>query len=87
MDYKSLRKATGMTQKSFAAYFGVGYRTVQHWDGGDRQCPDYLLDLMAYKLVHEGIIPQPDTQCTITYTPPEMETARFPVYEAPEGIR
>lgn len=56
MDFKELRKLSGMTQKAFAEYFNIPQRTVENWDGGQRQCPDYILDLMLYKLNKENII-------------------------------
>ena len=56
MTIKELRKASGMTQKAFAEYFGVSKRTIESWEGGQRECPHYLLGLMVYKLKNEGII-------------------------------
>jgi DNA-binding transcriptional regulator YiaG len=56
MNFKELREASGMSRPKFADYFGIPYRTVQSWELGDRKCPEYLLDLMKYKLIHEGII-------------------------------
>ena len=56
MDVKTLRTLSGMTQKAFADYFCIPYRTVQDWNAGKRKCPEYLLDLMAYKLEKEGVI-------------------------------
>jgi DNA-binding transcriptional regulator YiaG len=56
MTFKELREASGMSRKQFAEYFGMSYRAVQSWELGDRQCPQYLLDLMEYKLKHEGFI-------------------------------
>jgi DNA-binding transcriptional regulator YiaG len=55
MTIKSLREASGMTQKAFAEYFGIPKRTVENWEGGKNKCPSYLLDLMEYKLRNEGI--------------------------------
>ena len=57
MEYtlKELRTATGMTQKQFGEYFGIPHRTIQNWEGGQRECPGYLLDLMIYKLENEKI--------------------------------
>lgn len=54
-EYKELRLSTGMGQGEFAKYFGVPLRTAQHWEYGDRKCPDYLIDLMKYKLEKEGL--------------------------------
>lgn len=56
MTIKELRTLSNMTQKAFAEYFGVSKRTVETWEGGQRRCPDYLFNLMKYKLEHEGII-------------------------------
>lgn len=45
-----LRESTGMNRKSFAEYFGIPYRTMTDWERGERQMPEYLLRLMAYKV-------------------------------------
>lgn len=52
----NLRQQSGMTQKAFAEYFDIPQRTVENWEGGQRGCPKYLLKLMQYKLINEGII-------------------------------
>lgn len=51
-----MRKAAGMTQQAFADYFGIPKRSVENWEGGKRDCPPYLLDLIRYKLEREGLI-------------------------------
>jgi DNA-binding transcriptional regulator YiaG len=56
MTIKALREASGMTQKAFSEYFSIPKRSVENWEGGRRECPSYLLDLMEYKLKTEGII-------------------------------
>ena len=56
MTFKELREASGMSRQQFIDYFNSPYRTIQSWDLGDRQCPQYLLDLMEYKLKNEGQI-------------------------------
>lgn len=56
MTAKELRTASGMTQKAFAEYFGISKRAIESWEGGKRECPEYLLSLMEYKLRNEGII-------------------------------
>lgn len=50
MTLKELREASGMSRNQFCEYFGIPYRTVQDWELGNRNCPEYLLDLMKYKL-------------------------------------
>ena len=56
MNFKELRKLSGMTQKEFSEYFGIPKRTIENWDCNVNKCPDYLLDLMEYKLRKEGKI-------------------------------
>ena len=56
MEFRELRKLSGMTQKAFAEYFEIPKRTIESWDMGVRQCPEYLLKLMEYKLIKEGKI-------------------------------
>lgn len=56
MGIKEMRKAAGMTQQAFADYFGIPKRSVENWEGGKRDCPPYLLDLIRYKLEREGLI-------------------------------
>ena len=56
MNIKELRAATGMTQKAFAEFFRIPKRTVEDWEYEKRKCPDYLVDLIHYKLLKEGLI-------------------------------
>ena len=53
---KEMRNLSGMTQKNFSEYFGIPMRTIQDWENNRRQCPDYTLDLIQYKLEKENII-------------------------------
>lgn len=54
MTFKELRIASGMSQRLFAEYFGIPKRTVENWEAGVNKCPDYLLNLMKYKLDNEN---------------------------------
>lgn len=53
MTFKELRKESGMKQKEFSEYFGIPLRTIENWERGENKCPQYLLDLMEYKLNNE----------------------------------
>lgn len=52
---KMARGKMGVSQAKFADYFGVPKRTYQDWEYGTRKMPEYLLQLMLYKLKMEGI--------------------------------
>lgn len=58
MTIKELREASGMTQKAFAEYFGISKRAIESWEGGQRKCPEYLLNLIEYRLRNEGLLKQ-----------------------------
>lgn len=42
-----------MTIGEFAEFFGIPRRTVENWVYGVRSCPEYVRDLMLYKLERE----------------------------------
>ena len=48
-----------MSRQAFGDYFKIPYRTLQNWELEVRECPEYLLDLMKYKLEKENEIKQP----------------------------
>ena len=56
MEFRELRKATGMSQRKFASYFGIPRRTVENWDSGVNECSPYIINLMHYKLEKENML-------------------------------
>lgn len=56
MTIKQLREQTGLSQQKFGDYFGIPLRTIQNWENGVRECNEYIVNLIAYKLKHEGMI-------------------------------
>lgn len=48
--FKAIRQQTGMSRTEFAQWLGIPYRTMQEWELGRRQMPDYVLRLIAYKV-------------------------------------
>lgn len=48
-----IRSQTGMNKKEFAEYLGIPYRTLQDWELGNTQAPEYVLRLIAYKVMWE----------------------------------
>ena len=55
-----IRKGTGMNRREFAEYFEIPYRTVQDWELGNRQMPEYLFRLMEYKIRIEKLVREQD---------------------------
>lgn len=60
MTIKEILSAANITQQQMSDYFGIPKRTIENWCSSSptntRKCPDYLLNLMEYKLRQEGII-------------------------------
>lgn len=58
LDIKTMRKQTGLTQAEFGkVLYGIPLRTIQNWEGGKRECPEYVLRLIEFKLRLEKLIP------------------------------
>lgn len=53
---KELRTLTGMSQHAFGDYFKIPMRTIQNWENGVRECNEYIIELIEYKLKNEGMI-------------------------------
>ena len=51
--FKAIREEPGMKRKDFSDWLGIPYRTVQEWELGRRVMPEYVLRLIAYKVVNE----------------------------------
>ncbi len=51
--FKMVRAESGMNRKDFAEWLGIPYRTMQEWELGRRAMPQYVLDLIAYKVRNE----------------------------------
>ena len=53
---KELRTKAKMTQAKFAAYFHIPISNIGRWETKNRQPPNYLIELIEYKLLNEKII-------------------------------
>lgn len=47
---RDLRDTTGMTQKAFAAMYGIPLSTLRKWEQGEASPPPYVLSLIARAL-------------------------------------
>jgi len=52
---KKARKATGLSQSEFAGYLEIPIRTLQQWEQGRRNLPDYVLKPIPFKLEADGL--------------------------------
>lgn len=56
MTIRELRDLSGMTQHEFADYLEIPFRSIQNWEGGQRNAPEYVVELIEYKLIKEGLV-------------------------------
>jgi DNA-binding transcriptional regulator YiaG len=56
MTIKEMRTASGMTQQQFSEKLQIPKRSIENWEGGKRECPEYLLHLIEYYLKKEKLI-------------------------------
>lgn len=54
-EIKSLREQTGMTRKEFSLHIGIPLRTIEDWESGRRNPPEYIPRLIAYQLKYEEL--------------------------------
>ena len=47
MSFTDIVSASGAKLTDFSARYAIPYRTAQHWTAGDRECPAYVLLLLA----------------------------------------
>lgn len=57
---KEIRQSTGLSQAKFCEAFNIPKRTLQDWEQGQRQCPEYVVELIAYRVKNDPMIPKVD---------------------------
>lgn len=55
---KEIRQSTGLSQAKFCEVLNIPKRTVQDWEQGLRKCPEYVAELIAYRVENDPAIPR-----------------------------
>ena len=50
---KDLRAMTGLSQKAFGEWLNIPVRTIEQWETGRRKPPEYVVELIEYKVRRE----------------------------------
>lgn len=50
MKIKEIRALTGLTQKQFAEKYHITFSSIRNWESGHRTCPDYVAELLEFKV-------------------------------------
>lgn len=56
MSVKAMRVSTGLSQNKFSALFGIPTRTLQDWESGRRNPPNYVISMMWTILNYKGLV-------------------------------
>lgn len=54
---RTIRAETGLSQVAFGAALHIPRRTIEEWEAGNRSCPPYVVELIAYRVQHDNSIP------------------------------
>ena len=50
---RAIRAGTGLSQVAFGAALHIPRRTIEEWEAGNRSCPQYVIELIAYRVHHD----------------------------------
>lgn len=51
---REIRQNTGMSQAKFCEALNIPLRTLQKWETGERSCPEYVVELIAFRVEHDS---------------------------------
>ena len=54
MEVKELRMLSGLSQQAFSEKYGIPKRSIENWEGGKRNPPEYVISLLE-RVVREDI--------------------------------
>lgn len=50
---KEIRQSTGLSQAKFSEALNIPKRSLQDWEQGVRKCPEYVVELIAYRVAND----------------------------------
>lgn len=50
MTFKEIRNLSGLSQPQFSRKYNIPLPTLRHWEQGQRECPQYILELLEFKV-------------------------------------
>ena len=59
---RAIRAGTGLSQVAFGAALHIPRRTIEEWEAGNRSCPPYVIELIAYRVQHDASITRRETE-------------------------
>lgn len=53
MTIKELRQITGLSAQKFGDKYHIPLRSIHNWEYGVTKCPDYVLELLEFKVKYD----------------------------------
>lgn len=50
MIIREIRLSSDMTQQQFSDFLHIPKRTIEDWENGRRQPPEYIIELIAFRM-------------------------------------
>ena len=52
---REIRDSVGMSRSEFCEALNIPKRTLEKWEIGERSCPEYVVELIAYRVQHDPL--------------------------------
>ena len=50
---REIRDITGLSRSAFCEMLNIPRRTLEKWEMGERSCPEYVVELIAFRVQHD----------------------------------
>lgn len=54
MEFKDVLELSGLNMSQFAQKYNIPYKTVTKWGAGERKPPEYVLELLKFRIETEA---------------------------------
>lgn len=58
LSLEELRKEANLTRNDMSELFGIPARSIQNWESGYRECPEYVEDMLKEELIKHILVAQ-----------------------------
>lgn len=60
---QAIRKSTGLSQAQFCEALNIPASSLKKWEQGQRECPAYVAELIAYRVQHDPVFHNHYEEC------------------------
>lgn len=59
---REIRESTGLSRLEFCELLNIPKRTLEKWELGERSCPEYVVELIAYRVQRDPMFRKEERQ-------------------------